>query len=56
MGEPAEVMLEMADGTLPNLPESKPRYIMGVGTPENLIELVALGTDMFDCDPVPQVQ
>ena len=49
VGEPAEVMLEMADYTLPNLPETKPRYIMGVGTPENLIELVALGADMFDC-------
>ena len=49
VGEPAEVMLEMADCTLPNLPAARPRYIMGVGTPENLIELVALGTDMFDC-------
>ena len=49
VGEPAEVMLEMADYTLPNLPETKPRYIMGVGTPENLIELVELGADMFDC-------
>ena len=49
VGEPAKVMLEMADDTLPTLPETKPRYIMGVGTPENLIELVALGTDMFDC-------
>jgi queuine tRNA-ribosyltransferase len=49
VGEPTEVMLEMADHTLPHLPETKPRYIMGVGTPENLIELVALGTDMFDC-------
>jgi queuine tRNA-ribosyltransferase len=49
VGEPAEVMLETADDTLANLPETKPRYIMGVGTPENLIELVALGTDMFDC-------
>jgi queuine tRNA-ribosyltransferase len=49
VGEPAEVMLEMADYTLPNLPGCKPRYIMGVGTPENLIELVALGADMFDC-------
>jgi queuine tRNA-ribosyltransferase len=49
VGEPAEVMLDMADYTLPNLPETKPRYIMGVGTPENLIELVALGADMFDC-------
>ncbi len=49
VGEPTEVMLEMADYTLPNLPETKPRYIMGVGMPENLIELVALGADMFDC-------
>ncbi len=49
VGEPVEVMLEMADFTLPQLPQIKPRYIMGVGTPENLIELVALGADMFDC-------
>ncbi len=49
VGEPVEMMLEMADYTLPLLPEDKPRYIMGVGTPENLIELAALGADMFDC-------
>lgn len=49
VGEPADVMLEMADFTLPRLPPIRPRYIMGVGTPENLIELVALGADMFDC-------
>ena len=49
VGEPAEIMLEIADFTLPLLPADKPRYIMGVGTPENLIELVALGADMFDC-------
>ena len=49
VGEPADVMLEMADCTLPNLPQTKPKYIMGVGTPENLVELVALGADMFDC-------
>jgi queuine tRNA-ribosyltransferase len=49
VGEPVEIMLEMADFILPNLPQAKPRYIMGVGTPENLIELVALGADMFDC-------
>jgi len=49
VGEPAEMMLEMADFTLPILPEDRPRYIMGVGTPENLIELAALGADMFDC-------
>ncbi len=49
VGEPAEMMLEMADFTLPLLPTDRPRYIMGVGTPENLIELAALGADMFDC-------
>ena len=49
VGEPAQMMLEMADVTLPVLPEDKPRYIMGVGTPENLVELVARGADMFDC-------
>ena len=40
---------ELADFTLPILPQTRPRYIMGVGTPENLIELAALGADMFDC-------
>jgi queuine tRNA-ribosyltransferase len=49
VGEPAEMMLEMANFTLPLLPEDRPRYIMGVGTPENLVELAALGADMFDC-------
>jgi len=49
VGEPVEIMLEIADHTLPKLPQAKPKYIMGVGTPENLIELVALGADMFDC-------
>jgi len=49
VGEPVDMMLEMADFTLPLLPQTKPRYIMGVGTPENLIELAALGADMFDC-------
>ncbi|UCF95777.1 MAG: tRNA guanosine(34) transglycosylase Tgt [Desulfobacterales bacterium] len=49
VGEPTEVMLEMADFTLALLPDSRPKYIMGVGTPANLIELVALGADMFDC-------
>ena len=49
VGEPVEMMLEIADFTLPRLPDEKPKYIMGVGTPENLIELVALGADMFDC-------
>jgi queuine tRNA-ribosyltransferase len=49
VGEPTELMLEIAEHSLPHLPAAKPRYIMGVGTPENLIELVALGADMFDC-------
>lgn len=49
VGEPTDVMLEMAEITLLHLPRSSPRYIMGVGTPENLVELVRLGADMFDC-------
>ncbi len=49
VGEPKAVMYEMADHTLPLLPDDKPKYIMGVGTPEDLVELVALGADMFDC-------
>ena len=49
VGEPVETMLEIADFTLPRLPAEKPKYIMGTGTPEDLIELVALGADMFDC-------
>lgn len=49
VGEPADVMLEMAEVTLGSLPRSSPRYIMGVGTPENLVELVSRGADMFDC-------
>ena len=49
VGEPKELMMAVADATLPLLPEDKPRYIMGVGTPEDLVELVGLGADMFDC-------
>jgi queuine tRNA-ribosyltransferase len=49
VGEPKELMMEMAGCTLPLLPEDRPRYIMGVGTPEDLVALVALGADMFDC-------
>ncbi len=49
VGEPKNLMLEMAAHTLPLLPDNKPRYIMGVGTPEDLVELVELGADMFDC-------
>jgi queuine tRNA-ribosyltransferase len=49
VGEPTDLMLEIAEAALPHLPSDRPRYIMGVGTPENLVELVARGADMFDC-------
>lgn len=49
VGEPKELMMEMAAHTLPLLPADRPRYIMGVGTPEDLVELVGMGADMFDC-------
>jgi queuine tRNA-ribosyltransferase len=49
VGEPKALMLELAAHTLPQLPADKPRYIMGVGTPADLVELTALGADMFDC-------
>jgi queuine tRNA-ribosyltransferase len=49
VGEPKDIMLEIAGFTLPILDDTKPKYIMGVGTPEDLVELVALGGDMFDC-------
>ncbi len=49
VGEPAELMYEMLDATVPLLPREKPRYLMGVGTADYLIEGVARGMDMFDC-------
>ena len=49
VGEPAEMMYEMTEVVCKILPEDKPRYLMGVGTPENLLESIALGIDMFDC-------
>jgi queuine tRNA-ribosyltransferase len=49
VGEPKALMLEMAAHTLPLLPEDAPRYVMGVGTPVDLVEMIALGADMFDC-------
>jgi queuine tRNA-ribosyltransferase len=49
VGEPHELMYEMTDLVCGILPASKPRYLMGVGTPENLLECIALGVDMFDC-------
>jgi len=49
VGEPLDLMLQTADFSLPLLPDEKPKYIMGVGRPEDLIDLVCLGADMFDC-------
>jgi queuine tRNA-ribosyltransferase len=49
VGEPHENMYEILDETIPVLPREKPRYLMGVGYPPNLIEGVARGVDMFDC-------
>ena len=49
VGEPAEIMYEMTDLVCNILPEDKPRYLMGVGTPANILESIALGIDMFDC-------
>jgi queuine tRNA-ribosyltransferase len=49
VGEPEEDMMRIADWTCPFLPEDKPRYAMGLGTPPQIIELIARGIDMFDC-------
>ncbi|WP_299527175.1 tRNA guanosine(34) transglycosylase Tgt [uncultured Lutibacter sp.] len=49
VGEPAEEMYEMTEIVTAILPEDKPRYLMGVGTPINILENIALGVDMFDC-------
>jgi queuine tRNA-ribosyltransferase len=49
VGEPQEVMLRVIQATTPALPADRPRYLMGVGTPDDLIESVARGIDMFDC-------
>jgi queuine tRNA-ribosyltransferase len=49
VGEPAEMMYEMTDEVCRILPADKPRYLMGVGTPANILECIALGIDMFDC-------
>lgn len=49
VGEPHEVMYEMTDLVTGILPADRPRYLMGVGTPENILECIALGIDMFDC-------
>ena len=49
VGEPQEVMLRMIEEVAPVLPADVPRYLMGVGTPEDIVEAVARGIDMFDC-------
>ncbi len=49
VGEPQSLMLEMLEATLPHLPKEKPRYLMGVGEPLDLVESVIRGVDLFDC-------
>ena len=49
VGEPQEVMLAMIEEVVPILPADRPRYLMGVGTPDDMLEAVARGIDMFDC-------
>ena len=49
VGEPQAVMLDMLDVTCPELPHEKPRYLMGVGTPDDILKSVMRGIDMFDC-------
>lgn len=49
VGEPTEIMYEMTEVVTAILPKDKPRYLMGVGTPVNILENIALGIDMFDC-------
>lgn len=49
VGEPTEVMYDIIETVIPHAPQNKPRYLMGVGTPSNIIEAVYRGVDMFDC-------
>jgi queuine tRNA-ribosyltransferase len=49
VGEPQIVMLDMIETVMPHLPAGRPRYLMGVGTPEDILEAVGRGVDMFDC-------
>ena len=49
VGEPTEVMYQIIEAVEPHMPADKPRYLMGVGTPGNIIEAVARGVDLFDC-------
>ena len=49
VGEPADVMYDIVSRTTPLLPDARPRYLMGTGTPQDLVESVARGIDLFDC-------
>jgi len=49
VGEPQAVMLDMIETAIPHLPDGKPRYLMGVGTPDDLLQSLSRGIDMFDC-------
>ena len=49
VGEPQDVMLAMIEAVMPHLPAAKPHYLMGVGTPDDIVEAVRRGVDMFDC-------
>lgn len=49
VGEPKEVMYQIISAVTPHMPEDKPRYLMGVGTPGNILEAVSRGIDLFDC-------
>jgi queuine tRNA-ribosyltransferase len=49
VGEPQNIMLSMIETVVPHLPQDKPRYLMGVGTPDDILEAVSRGVDMFDC-------
>jgi queuine tRNA-ribosyltransferase len=49
VGEPKEDMIRIINHTAPKIPENKPRYLMGVGKPEDIVEAVRRGIDMFDC-------
>jgi queuine tRNA-ribosyltransferase len=49
VGEPTDVMYQVVSSTTPHLPRDRPRYLMGAGTPEDLLESVACGVDLFDC-------
>ena len=49
VGEPTQTMYDIIEAVEPHMPKEKPRYLMGVGTPSNIIEGVARGVDFFDC-------